>query len=90
MDKELSGCGYPICKWVPFGERSKLPSTRLIKAGLVGSARLPSGASSQWSFEDEHEIAKLAATCGLSMDEFRAEFAYLVEYEPPPLRLVGG
>ncbi len=33
-------------------------------------------------FEDPHELAKLAATCRLSLDEFRAQFEYLMEREP--------
>ena len=36
-------------------------------------------------FEDPHEMAKFAATVGLSLQEFRDEFEYLVEDEPPPL-----
>jgi 6-phosphofructokinase 1 len=36
-------------------------------------------------FEDPHELAKFAATAGLSLDEFRREFEYLIENEPPPL-----
>jgi len=36
-------------------------------------------------FEDPHELAKFAATAGLSLEEFRAEFGYLIESEPPPL-----
>ena len=38
-------------------------------------------------FEDPHELAKFAATVGLSLDEFRREFEYLVESEPRPLVL---
>jgi 6-phosphofructokinase 1 len=38
-------------------------------------------------FQDPHELAKLAATCRLSPEEFRAEFEYLVEDEPPALVL---
>ena len=38
-------------------------------------------------FEDPHELAKFAATAGISLDDFRREFAYLVEHEPPPLAL---
>ena len=34
-------------------------------------------------FQDPHELAKLAATAGLSLEEFKQEFAYLVENEPP-------
>jgi len=36
-------------------------------------------------FEDPHELAKFAATAGLSLEEFRRQFEYLVEDEPPPL-----
>lgn len=30
-------------------------------------------------FEDPHELAKYAATCGISLDEFRKQFYYLIE-----------
>jgi 6-phosphofructokinase 1 len=30
-------------------------------------------------FEDPHELAKFAATCGLSLDEFKNQFYYLIE-----------
>jgi len=30
-------------------------------------------------FEDPHELAKYAATCGLSLEEFRKQFNYLIE-----------
>jgi len=33
----------------------------------------------QGDFEDPHELAKFAATCGLSLDDFRARFHYLIE-----------
>ncbi|MBI2342855.1 MAG: 6-phosphofructokinase [Deltaproteobacteria bacterium] len=36
-------------------------------------------------FADAHELAKFAATAGLSLDEFRKQFGYLVDFEPPPL-----
>ncbi|HMJ84292.1 MAG TPA: diphosphate--fructose-6-phosphate 1-phosphotransferase [Vicinamibacterales bacterium] len=36
-------------------------------------------------FEDPHELAKFAATAGMSLEEFRQQFEYLVEDEPPPL-----
>mgnify|MGYP000066165431 CR=1 FL=1 len=39
-------------------------------------------------FEDMHQIAKLAATAGISLDEFKRTFKYLIEKEPPPLRLL--
>jgi 6-phosphofructokinase 1 len=34
-------------------------------------------------FQDPHELAKLAATTGLSLAEFQNEFGYLVEHDPP-------
>jgi len=36
-------------------------------------------------FDDPHELARFAATCGMTLAEFRAEFEYLVAAEPPPL-----
>jgi 6-phosphofructokinase 1 len=38
-------------------------------------------------FEDPHELAKFAATCGLTLQEFRKTFEYLIATEPPPLHL---
>jgi 6-phosphofructokinase 1 len=38
-------------------------------------------------FEDPHELAKLAATAGVPLPEFRKAFEYLIEQEPPPLTL---
>jgi 6-phosphofructokinase 1 len=38
-------------------------------------------------FEDPHELAKFAATAGLSLEGFREQFGYLIEDEPPPLHL---
>ena len=38
-------------------------------------------------FEDPHELAKFAATAGISLEAFRQGFEYLVEHEPPPLAL---
>ena len=35
-------------------------------------------------FEDDHEVARLAATCGLSTAEFRTRFEPLVAAEPTP------
>jgi ATP-dependent phosphofructokinase / diphosphate-dependent phosphofructokinase len=37
-------------------------------------------------FEDPHELAKFAATAGLTLQEFRAEFESLVANEPPPFQ----
>ena len=38
-------------------------------------------------FEDAYELAKIARVAGLSPDEFRREFEYLIDSEPPQLRL---
>jgi 6-phosphofructokinase 1 len=38
-------------------------------------------------FEDAHELAKFAATCHLTLAEFRREFEWLIEDEPPALVL---
>ena len=39
-------------------------------------------------FDDPHELAKFAATCGLTLDEFRAQFEGLIATEPPPLQMI--
>jgi ATP-dependent phosphofructokinase / diphosphate-dependent phosphofructokinase len=39
-------------------------------------------------FDDPHELAKFAATCGLSVEDFRRRFEPLVATEPPPLHIV--
>jgi 6-phosphofructokinase 1 len=36
-------------------------------------------------FEDPNELAKFAATANMSLEEFRREFEYLIDSEPPPL-----
>jgi 6-phosphofructokinase len=38
-------------------------------------------------FEDEAELAKFAKVAGLSVKEFRRQFEYLVDSEPPPLTI---
>ena len=38
--------------------------------------------------EDPHELAKFAATCGISLADFRTQFEGLVTAEPPPLDIV--
>ncbi len=40
-------------------------------------------------FEDPHQLAKFAATVGMSLEEFRERFAYLIADEPPPLHFDG-
>ena len=39
-------------------------------------------------FEDPHELAKFAATCGVHLHDFREQFEYLIAAEPPQLQLV--
>jgi 6-phosphofructokinase len=41
-------------------------------------------------FDDPHELAKFAATVGMSIEDFRRQFEYLVGYEPPPLAMDAG
>ncbi len=36
---------------------------------------------SQSDFDDPHELAKYAATCGISLEEFRNKFFYLIEQD---------
>ena len=36
-------------------------------------------------FEDPHELAKFAATAHVALSEFKSQFEYLVEDEPPPI-----
>ncbi len=36
-------------------------------------------------FEDPHELAKFAATAGITLEEFRRRLEYLITDEPPPL-----
>lgn len=38
-------------------------------------------------FDDPAELARFAATAGLTLAEFRRQFAYLVENEPPPFHV---
>ena len=38
-------------------------------------------------FDDPHELAKFAATAGMTLQQFREEFRPLIESEPPPLQV---
>jgi 6-phosphofructokinase 1 len=38
-------------------------------------------------FEDEHELARFAATAHMSLEDFRSEFEYLVQDEAPAIHL---
>jgi len=41
-------------------------------------------------FADPHELARFAATAGMSLQEFREQFEYLIDCEPPALRIEPG
>ena len=41
-------------------------------------------------FEDAELLQKIAATAGMTVEEFRRQFEYLVASEPPPLELATG
>ena len=41
-------------------------------------------------FDDPHELAKFAATAGISLTDFRKEFEYLIDTELPPIVLNAG
>lgn len=41
-------------------------------------------------FRDAHELAKLAATANMSLEDFRKRFEYLVQNEPAPIQFVPG
>jgi 6-phosphofructokinase 1 len=41
-------------------------------------------------FEDPHDLAKLAATAHVSVDEFRRRFEYLTSADPAPVVTVAG
>jgi 6-phosphofructokinase 1 len=38
-------------------------------------------------FDDPHELAKFAATAGMTLQQFREEFQALIDKEPPPLQI---
>jgi 6-phosphofructokinase 1 len=44
----------------------------------------------QEDFDDPHDLAKLAATAHLELEEFRARFAYLTAHEPASTVSVAG
>jgi len=76
---------------IPFGDMIHGDEGRLrirlvdIKSARYAIARRYMIRLRRDDFDDPHELAKFAATAGLSLEEFRSEFAALVEDEPPPL-----
>jgi 6-phosphofructokinase 1 len=76
---------------IPFGELADPATgrTRLrlvdIKSTRYAIARRYMIRLRRDDFEDPHELARFAATAGVSLEEFRRQFEYLVQVEPPPL-----
>jgi len=78
---------------VPFGDMLD-PETGRTKVRLVDTHSTRYSIARRYmirlrrdDFEDAHELAKFAATCNLSLQEFRDEFGYLIDSEPPGLIL---
>ncbi len=78
---------------IPFGELLD-PVTGRTKVRLVDitSTRYAIGRRfmiriRRDDFDDEVVLGAMAATAGLTVEQFRAQFAYVVEGEPPPLAL---
>ena len=70
------------------------PKTGKAKVRLVGTRSTRYAIARRYmirlrrdDFQDPHELAKFAATCGISLQEFREQFEYLIQDEPPPLDL---
>jgi len=76
---------------IPFGQlldaETGRPQIRLvdIRSARYAIARRYMLRLRRDDFEDPHELARFAATAGVSLDEFRRQFEYLVQAEPPPL-----
>jgi 6-phosphofructokinase 1 len=76
---------------IPFGDLIELGTGRMrirlvdIKSTRYAIARRYMIRLRRDDFDDPHELARFAATCGVTVEEFRQEFASLVEAEPPPL-----
>ena len=78
---------------VPFNELLD-PETGRSKVRLVDIASTRYAIARRYmirlrrdDFEDPYELAKFAAIAGMSLEEFRRQFEYLVEMEPPPLQM---
>jgi 6-phosphofructokinase 1 len=79
---------------VPFGEMLD-PETGRAKVRLVDIHSTRYAIARRYmlrlrrdDFEDPHELAKFAATAGMSLDRFREEFGPLIQLEPPSLQIV--
>jgi 6-phosphofructokinase 1 len=78
---------------LPFGEIID-PDTGRAKVRMVDIRSTRYGIARRYmirlrrdDFEDPHELARYAATAGVGVAEFRAEFGGLIADEPPPLDL---
>jgi 6-phosphofructokinase 1 len=67
--------------------RVRLVDTRSIRYGIAHRYMIRLRRA---DFEDPHELAKFAATVHMSLEDFRRQFEYLIEYEPPPLLIDSG
>jgi len=80
---------------VPFGQLvdpvSGRPRVRLVdvRSARYAIARRYMIRLRRDDFDDAHELAKFATTAGMSLEEFRAEFGYLIDDEPPSFILEG-
>jgi 6-phosphofructokinase 1 len=78
---------------IPFGEMLDPQTGRArVRAVDIYSERYAIARSymlrlKREDFSDPRELAKLAATCGRSLQQFRDEFEYLMDIEPPRLQV---
>ena len=97
--KFLLGGGNAAMVSIQGGRFVPIPFSRLIdgetgrtRVRMVDTASTRYGIARRYmirlrrdDFEDPHELAKFAATVGLSLQEFREQFEYLIDAEPPRL-----
>lgn len=80
---------------VPFGtlvdEATGRPRVRLVDvtSNRYAIARRYMIRLRRDDFEDPHQLAKFAATVGMSLEDFRSRFESLIADEPPPLHFDG-
>jgi len=80
-------------RFVPIPYAQMLdPKTGRTRARLVDLSSVKYGIARRFmirlrkeDFEDAHELAKFAATAGISLDNFRKEFEHVLKFETPPL-----
>jgi 6-phosphofructokinase len=99
--KYLLAGGHAVMVSMQGGQFVPIPFTQLLDA-VTGKTRirLVDISSARYAiarrymirlrrddFEDPHELAKFAATAGMTLQDFRSQFEYLVADEPPPLHV---